>query len=166
MHRLTLPLTLLLASMAGMILTLLWAAQALPPQVASHFNAAGQPDDWMTRSAHLTLMTLIGLALPLGMLAIFWGVRYLPASIINLPHREYWLAPPRRSGAMETVFLFGLWFAVLQSLLFLGVHVLVIQANLAQPVQLSSLAWLLLVAFLLAVVVWLSLLWRRFRLPR
>jgi hypothetical protein len=48
---------------------------------------------------------------------------------------------------------------------FLGVHILVVQANLMQPARLSSAAWMLLGGFLLLLVGWLIALFRRFHRP-
>jgi hypothetical protein len=51
----------------------------------------------------------------------------------------------------------------LDAALLLGVHLLVVAANSAQPVILSSHVWLLMGAFLLAVAGWAYWLIQRFR---
>jgi uncharacterized membrane protein len=89
MNRLLVPLAFLVLALAAMAASLVWAGQQLPPQVASHFDARGVPDSWMSRESHLLLMGLMGLGLPLLFVGVFYGVRYLPASLINLPHRDY-----------------------------------------------------------------------------
>lgn len=75
----------------------------LPAQVATHFNTRGEPDAWMSRHTHAAFQ--VGLILFIA--AVFAGLaRYigrLPAHFINVPHREYWLAPERRAGSLQAV---------------------------------------------------------------
>ncbi|MFI5356807.1 MAG: DUF1648 domain-containing protein [Opitutales bacterium] len=80
-----------------------WHHAHLPMRVASHFDAAGRANDWMSRDAHLGFQA--GLALFLGLLfgAIGALPPRLPDSLINLPHREYWLAPQRRAASLAWV---------------------------------------------------------------
>lgn len=75
----------------------------LPEQVATHFNARGEPDDWMSRDAHAAFQA--GLALFIA--AVFAGlgrfIDRLPARFINVPHRDYWFAPARRTASLRAV---------------------------------------------------------------
>jgi uncharacterized membrane protein len=166
MSRLMFPSIVFALSLCLMAGSLAASYPLLPLQVASHFNAVGQPDAWTSRANHLLLMSIVGLGLPLLMAGVFWSVRYLPVAIINLPNREYWLAPQRRDESSRAILELGLWFGVLQNLLFLIIHWLVVAANRQAPVQLSASVWGALVIYLLLVGGWLWLLWRRFRLPR
>lgn len=78
-------------------------APRLPERVASHFNMAGEPDGWMSRTAFLGLMGGVAVGLALMFAGITWLVRRLPPSWINLPHREYWLAEPRREASIHAM---------------------------------------------------------------
>ena len=165
MSRLRLPTLLVAIALFGSLLSVVLAYPLLPPQVASHFNAAGQPDAWASRSELLLVMGAVGVALPVAMIAIFYGVRYFPPSLINLPHREYWLAAARRNETWHTLLELGLWFALLQTLFFLVLHWLVVAANRQVPVQLSMAVWAVLGGYLVLVAAWLWFMWRRFRVP-
>jgi serine/threonine-protein kinase len=165
MSRITLPAFVLVACVALMLASVLWARGELPPQVSSHFNAVGQPDDSMSRDGYLALMAAVGVGMPLFLSAIFYGVRFFPTSIVNMPNREYWLAPERRLETSQKMLGYGLWFACAESLFLTLIHVHVVQANLAQPVRLTNLVWIELGGFLAFVVAWLVLLYRAFRLP-
>lgn len=158
-----LPIVVLITALLAFALSLVWSYGQLPAQVATHFNAAGQANDWMSREMHLTCMAAIGLGLPILMVGVFYAIRWLPMAIVNMPHREYWLAPERRLATSAVLLQFGLWFASFESLFFLAIHILVVQANRAQPATLSNAVWILLVAFLAFVGVWLFLFWRTFR---
>lgn len=72
-----------------------------PDKVASHFALSGVPDAWMGRTEyclfHLFLIAILSGAF--GLTPEF--IRRLPVSMINLPHKEYWLAPERAEQSME-----------------------------------------------------------------
>ena len=76
----------------------LWQHAHLPARVASHFDGAGRANGWMSRDAMLgwQLGTVLFIA------ARFEGIvalqPLLPAEVVNLPHRDYWLAPERRAA--------------------------------------------------------------------
>lgn len=86
-----------------------WQHSRLPARVASHFNAAGHANGWMTRDAQFGWQ--VG---PVTFLAfIFFGISWLqprlPREFVNLPHRDFWLAPERR--AATDAWISGLLFA-------------------------------------------------------
>ncbi|MBD3392342.1 MAG: DUF1648 domain-containing protein [Chitinivibrionales bacterium] len=67
----------------------------LPRHMASHFNALGGPDSWSSRLAFYATY-LGGLAFTTIMfLAIPYFLRRVPHKWVNLPNRDYWLAPSR-----------------------------------------------------------------------
>jgi serine/threonine-protein kinase len=76
----------------------LWQHSRLPERVMSHFDGAGRANGWMTRDAFLGWQ--VG---TLGLLALlFEGIvllqARLPREFVNIPHRDYWLAPGRRAA--------------------------------------------------------------------
>ncbi len=126
----------------------------LPEQVASHFDASGRPNGWMTRG------TFVGFYWGMAGLAalIFLGLprflRRAPNKRINLPRREYWLAPERRA---ETVAYLGrqlLWMGSANLIFFIGVFHLAFQANLTDAPRLSPAAFQLIVAYLIFTLLW------------
>ncbi len=165
MNRMLLPLALLLLALVAMAASLVWASQQLPPQVASHFDARCAADNWMSRESHLMLMALVGLGMPLFLVGVFYSIRFFPVNLVNLPHRDYWLSAKQHAATCADLLTFGLWFAIFETLFFLGIHILVVQANLAQPARLSSAVWMLFAGFLVLLVGWLIALYRRFRRP-
>ena len=87
------PVIALLTSLGTYLLALASSVQQLPATVASHFDAHGNANGWMDRTLFLLLMVLIGLLMPGMTLLLSFLLRWVPTSQINLPHREYWLAP-------------------------------------------------------------------------
>jgi hypothetical protein len=129
----------------------LWQHDRLPARVATHFNLAGQADGWMSRDnqtkAHIGLVLFIALMLE-GLARLS---PRLPDGLVNLPHRDYWLAPERRAAT-------HVWIAGLLRLIgcvlmafFLALFHLVYRANLSSTPMLTGPAGLL-VGGLLATV--------------
>jgi serine/threonine-protein kinase len=142
----------LLASFA--VLSILVAAtySMLPERVATHFSARGEPDGWMSRPAYIAFV-LGGAVLTASSCAgPIYLIRFLDASAINIPNREYWLAPEHRAEADRRILAFGFWLAALTVGLFVGLHVLTILANRREPARLPMGEGLgLMAAFLLGV---------------
>ncbi len=75
-----------------------WTSQQLPERVATHFGLHGEPNGWMQKPSAVMVMGGFGLGLPLLTVVLSFLVRFVPADLVNLPHREYWLAPERRDA--------------------------------------------------------------------
>ena len=127
----------------------------LPERVASHFASDGTPNGWQPKEVFLLLMGMVaGVTAIIGFMAPEL-VAKRPASQINLPNKEYWLAPERRATTMDFVAAQMRWFAcaVLFVILFGGYEA--IQANLREAVRFDSQAMLVvLLGFLAFVLVW------------
>jgi uncharacterized membrane protein len=86
-----------------------WSNYAqLPDVVASHFNARGVANGWQSKSGFLafflgavTLASFVAFGVPAVLSKI-------PKELINLPNKDYWLAPERQA---ETLALLGNSFA-------------------------------------------------------
>jgi len=135
----------------------------MPERMASHFNAAGAPNGWMTKNQFFSLnVILIAVAAFSG---FFPGrkIAKLPASKINLPNKEYWLDPARRE---ETVAYFQRWFAWFGCailLLVVLVMQLVIESN-RSPTPMLPLGpiMIILFGFLIFITVRTIAMYRRF----
>ncbi len=162
----TLPVLLFAFLYVCFLISLFVSVNQLPEQVATHFNFAGEPNGWMSRQAHLWFMGVTGLLLPLLMIGVFAALRRLPVSLINVPHRDYWLAPERQADSFQYMFHHSLWLAAMMVAFLLGLNWLVVVANQRQPAQLSTpLVLTLGGCFLVGVVVWVVGLVRHFHRP-
>lgn len=158
MHRLL--ISLFVANLALLLVSVLM----LPDQVAMHFAAGGAPDAWGSKWLHALLLLLIEVPL----FALFASAGRLTAAVparwLSLPHKDYWLRPENRAelearfGALMQEFgcaLFGL---------LLVVALLVLDANLREPVRLNEPLFLAaFVAFMLYTLYWLVKLVRRLK---
>jgi len=166
MHNARAPHYLLAWLYLGFLAFLVVSFNELPEHVASHFNAAGEPDGWMSRAAHMKFMAVFGTVFPFGIVTVCYLVRFLPDALINIPHRDHWLAPERRSASLQQLFRHSLWFACLGTGFMAGVHLLVLRANTQQPPRLSVALMLIVTGyFIIGLLWWIVSLLRRFRLP-
>lgn len=125
-----LQLTLVALVLVG-VGQLCWQYERLPARVATHFDFGGRPNGWMSRESHVTLAIVFTLTIAaiLGGLSFLLG--WIPSKWINLPHRDYWLAEPRRMKSLQWLgnLLLGIGCAAvaLIDVMFYGVY----QANLS-----------------------------------
>jgi uncharacterized membrane protein len=82
----------------------------LPGVVASHFDVRGAANGWQTKSVFLGFF--VGAVALASVLA--FGVPYIisrtPAKLINLPYKDYWLAPERRTSTIAFLGRYFAWF--------------------------------------------------------
>lgn len=157
-------------------LVLLWAVGALlagacypqlPARVASHFDAAGNPNGFSSPGSfvamHLAITALVA--------GVFGGIALwlpsVPASMVNLPNREYWLAAERRDASMRWMSRHLIVFACTMLAFLQVVFALSYRANLPAPTRLApSLMWGSIVAMLVFTAWFLVSIYRRFSAPR
>jgi hypothetical protein len=147
-------------SLTGIALTADW----LPARVASHFGANGLANGYLARETYL-LFTIALVVVPPALVAFSIGLslKYFP-QFLNLPNRDYWLAPERRDDTAAYLTAHATWLAALLSALAFASHVLVIRANQNVPPELETGPFLvMLLAFAALLVVWISALAQRFR---
>lgn len=153
----------LIACSAALVLA---TTAGLPPLVASHFAADGRANGWMSREAYAWMMALMSLVTPYAVWsAAAWLPRRWPR-LVNIPFRDYWLAPERREATLARLGRMGLWMGLLSAALIAGIHVEVVLANRrVPPAAGDGMLWVLgpFVVAIVALVVWTA--WR-FRLPK
>ena len=116
----------------------------------------------MPRSTYLVFSIAFGIGLPAFIIGGGYVLRFLPDKygMLNIPHRDYWLAPEWRDETFDCLFRFFLRVACLEAIFLVGLQLLMVQANHRTPPYLSMpLLWELTGCFLLIVIVWI---WRLF----
>lgn len=144
---------------------LLWYAPRLPAIVPSHFNAAGEADRWMAKGPFLALLAGVTVIY----LAVFFVavmlVRRSPESVINLPQKDYWLAPERAAATRRTIVRELFKIAAATQALHIVITQLAVEVALGRRATLGALWWVALIAYLVILLWWLVALYRRFRRP-
>ncbi len=159
------------ALFALLALTLLFGAQAayyypqMPERMASHFDLSGQADGFMSRSALIWLTALTALMTGGMMLGIALLLKRLPDSLINMPHKDYWLAPERRDESLDAMTASLLWIGSATMGLMLVVFQSIYRANLDGSNAIGWSSMILLGVYLLIVLTIAVRMMRRFRMP-
>jgi uncharacterized membrane protein len=147
------------------ILFVTGTASELPPMVASHFDASGQPNAFMSRSGYIRFVLCFAVGFPVAIVIILTMV-YSRATDLKLPNRDYWLAPQRLDRTRAFLVAHGVWFGSLLVALACYVHWLELRANRLLPPHLPIQTFAaLMLAFLIATAVWISALMFAFRRP-
>lgn len=121
---------LLVSSTVIAIVQNAWYWQQLPARVATHFGIDGAPNAWMSRNAATAMMLTLQIGLPLFMAGFGASMRWLPPSLVNIPHRQYWFEPQRRESTVRTMRLMLMFMALLTSLFLIWLSHLTFRANL------------------------------------
>jgi len=150
---------LLLLPLVLVAVWLAWRWSALPEHFATSFDFAGRPRNGMGRTGYgvLAVTMLAAMAAVFGGLATW--LPSVPSAWVNLPEKEYWLAPERRAETMARLAVFldlvGLALCAMLAVLFVAIG----EHAVAGAEQLSP-SWLVGPILLLAVtvfaVVWLD----------
>ena len=140
----------------------------LPDRLASHFDAAGHPNGWSSKSAYFALQGFILLVATACFGALPAWLQRAPTRLVNLPNKDCWLAPERRAATLARVATALTWFGCAALLLMLTVTSLVIRVNLGRETALpAATMWALLGGFVLcAGLLVLRLLYLGRRPPR
>ena len=112
MIRVIVPAMLILALVAVSVGELVYGYPQLPVQVASHFDGQGVPNGWMPKASFVSFCAVLYLAIGAGTLVTIGAIRYIPAVMINLPHKQFWLAPERERATRQMLVQRLLWFWV------------------------------------------------------
>lgn len=149
------------------VLFMLATAGALPDTVASHFDSNGVPNRFMSNQSYLMLLLALVVLLPLFVAWLGRWLQQLPDELINLPHKQYWLAPERREQTLNYLTNWLQWSACGLVLFFCYLHWLVLDSQQQNQLQLDTQLMVVglgcfLGAMSLAV---LALLYKFYRLP-
>jgi uncharacterized membrane protein len=131
-----------------LLLVLLGAAQfayyapRLPEIVGSHFGASGSVNGWQTKLAFFSMELFMIVLATIITFAVPRIIASMPISLINLPNKEFWLAPERREETLTYFRAWSAWFgcALLAFLLF--VMELAFRANLHSPPRFNNSAFI------------------------
>jgi uncharacterized membrane protein len=137
----------------------------LPERVATHFGADGQANGWMSRDNHTIAQVGITLFVAILFFALATFLPRLPDRFVNLPQRDYWLAPKRRAETFAWLsgMLLGVGTALQAFLCWTFREVAVANLSAKPELRLNSL-WLQLSLFIIVVGLVITLL-SRFRKP-
>jgi len=139
----------------------------LPDRLASHFAASGIPNGWMTKTQ---FMVMYGVVLLPALAIEFWvshRIANKPDGKLNLPNKEYWLAPERRAETFAYFDSFFAWYGCVFLFVVAFAMGLAMRANFDAPPRLPTGAIISDIAeFVLFNVAAVIAMLRRFSMPR
>ena len=125
------------------------------------------PNGWMPKSAFFVVYAaVIGVAAMMGYL-VPRSIRKKPSDRINLPNKEYWLAPERRAETLAFFERYFAWYSCVLLLILVLAMGLAIQANFTSPPRMATGPILSVIAGFVAFnVAWVVWMMRHFSNPR
>lgn len=147
-------------------LCILDGTSSLTGPIASQFGAGGRPVRTMEPGVYLAIMLGITVLMPLAMRWLVVSAAARGSKLLNIPNRDYWLAPERREQGVARI---RLWFTLLPILMVsfgLAIHQAVMIANRSDPPRLpGTFFWILFCGFLALCALWGAGLYRAMRPP-
>jgi serine/threonine-protein kinase len=139
----------------------------LPEIVAVHFDASGSPNGFATRESCRQLMLWFTLGAPAFIVLVTALIpRLIPPAMINIPNRDYWLAPERAAESVSFLSEQGIWFGCIFLVFLAWVDELLVEANSITPPAFPTGAFLGAMALLFAAIgLWAVRMFRRFGRP-
>ena len=123
--------------------------------MAIHFGPRGAPNGWAGHGFYLATIAIIGLGLPLGIVAMVSRLAATRPEVLNVPGKDYWFQPARRDEGARRVTDQMWWLGCLMLSLTIAMHWLLLKANGSAPPRLPTVPFVgLLVAFLVGLVLW------------
>lgn len=139
---------------------------SLPETMAVHFGAGGAPNGWMTRDGFVAFY----FALLIFETGIFTGLgAFLPkisARLINIPNKDYWLAPERREETFRDLSRGMYTLTAIIAGFIIAMHQMLIEINIKGDPVLDERGFLAGLGLFLAVIA-CFIIWTywRFRKP-
>ena len=136
----------------------------LPERMASHFGPHGEVTNWQSKEQFfMTMVVVVGVSFVAGFVVPLL-IAIMPASIINLPNKQYWLAAERRQETMRYLSMKMGWFACGVLFLHLFVTSEAINANMPSHGQFDiGATFAVLFGFVVFMGFWTIWLMRHFR---
>lgn len=157
--------TFIISFVANVVLALI-SLVILPAKVAIHFGPGGMPNNWVPSYVN----SLIFLGMDIVLFVCLYFSPYLtfifPPKWINLPNKQFWLAPENRRWTVAKISTLMYQFGVAIFLFLFVIGLLTIQANLMNPVRLKERYFFpFLTLFMVYSIVWCIVFFRSFRIP-
>lgn len=140
----------------------------LPDVVASHFNGRGAANGWQTKSAFFGVLVGVSVLAAVVGFGIPRIIAVLPAALINLPNKRYWLAPEHLTETMEFLNSYFAWFGCALFLIMILTFDYALQFNLhpENPPDPARM-WYALAGLLVFMMAWTGRLLKKFlRVPQ
>ena len=127
--------------------------QELPETIAVHFAADGRANGWSNKDAFVLSYGAIEAMIVLAALGLGFLGHKIPASFLNIPNSDYWLAPERRCETLRYTWTRVIWLEAATMAFLIAIAEIIFRANRAAgSPTLTSSFFVVLVAFVVAII--------------
>jgi len=106
--------------------------------MASHFAASGAANGWTTKTQFLVTYAVVLLPALFVEFRLHRKIARTPNKKLNLPNKQYWLAPERRAETFAYFEMFCAWFGCALLLLEVFAMGLAMRANFQSPPRMPT----------------------------
>lgn len=146
------------------VLQIVYYYPLLPDTVASHFDFNGNPNGCLSKGSFIGTYIIVMLLMLFSFLFLPSRFKYIPRSLINLPNKDYWLAPERKGETFQIIEEKMLIFGIATTLFLIITFQLVFQANLNSTCHFSTDTMMIFFGgYILFTIVWTVRFVARFR---
>jgi uncharacterized membrane protein len=141
------------------VMSVFLLSDRLPAKVATHFNSAGRANGWMTKDGHVLFILIFGIGISAFITGICYLIRFFPASMLNVPNKDYWRSKEHYPEACDFMFRHSFWMASMVILLLTSVNYLIVQANRLNPPSMDAKgSFAVILLFFIGVLAWICFL--------
>lgn len=156
---------LLVTCLLGMLLSIICYFYS-PEKVAIHFNAKGIADSWASKNINLILWIAVYSIMTGFFLSIPLILKKTPIKFINMPNKQYWLAPERIDHTVTIVSNMLYRIGAALNIFFIVLGFIGFRANLFEEVRLdNTVVYILLGIFSIFTIGWLIKFYSQFKKP-
>jgi uncharacterized membrane protein len=137
----------------------------LPDKMASHFGPSGKADGWMSKVSFMIFYLVLVTVFSLMWAGMGWLLQKTPNDMINLPNKEYWLAPERREQTIARMSRQLATFGIATIAFLIATMHTTFLANLRGEGQLGPLFFVYFIGFMLFTTIWTVQMIRESRVP-
>ena len=135
-----------------------------PNNVAIHFDSNGIPDSWTNKNINFLIEAFIYLLITGIFFSIPLIIKNTPSKFVNIPNKQYWLAPERKTYTSEMISNTLCWVGVGLNFFFIILGFIVLKTNMLRNVVLdNSIVYILLLALTVYMSIWLIKLYIRLK---
>ncbi len=101
----------------------------LTDPVATHFDRDFLANGWMTRDGYLRFTLAFATLVPIVVALAVGGLPRVAPRSVNIPNRDYWLAPERRATTLDGIAARACVLGALLAVFIAGVHALILRGE-------------------------------------
>lgn len=135
----------------------------LPETVATHFDGAGKENGFSSKLTHSIVTVVLQVGTAGLFLGLGWILNILPPSMINMPNKDYWLAPERKAESVRRMRDYMAWLGIATQGFLLTLSHLTVLHNLGVPAM--KWFWPVFAGYMLFVMGYTIRLMLIFRIP-